>query len=95
MYCDTTMSGGESVLEITRFNLIGCTCQKEIQRKRTKICKYYMENIGLFYVNLVMEKAGNTGSCRLTVRRSMDAELVCRLGIGLLSTMKAGGCSTT
>uniref|UniRef100_A0A158QEB2 VWFA domain-containing protein n=1 Tax=Hymenolepis diminuta TaxID=6216 RepID=A0A158QEB2_HYMDI len=43
VYCDTTM-GGESVLETTRYNLIGCTCQKQVQRKRSKItCPVYSE----------------------------------------------------
>lgn len=32
--------GGESVLETTRYNLIGCTCQKQVQRKRSKISEY-------------------------------------------------------
>ncbi|VDN96065.1 unnamed protein product [Rodentolepis nana] len=43
VYCDMAM-GGESVLETTRYNLIGCTCQKQVHRKRSKItCPTYSE----------------------------------------------------
>eukprot|EP00108_Taenia_solium_P009922 TsM_000922600 transcript=TsM_000922600 gene=TsM_000922600 len=43
VYCDTAL-GAESVVEVTRFNLIGCKCQRQIERKRNKItCPVYSE----------------------------------------------------
>ncbi|EUB62272.1 Collagen alpha-3(VI) chain [Echinococcus granulosus] len=83
VYCDTAL-GGESVVEVTRFNLIGCKCQRQVQSKRSKIiCPVYSE---------LVSRNCSTSTGKETVIRKRMVQDGCMCKVVLETSYEQCGC---